>query len=165
MRAVIVAIVLVLGYLAADAFGISRPSAGQSMPDQGRGHVPAGQKISYNSIPPTSGPHWDSPAPWGAQTAHVDDERIVHNLEHGGVAIAYNGLDQASLQRLTGLASSLPRERFGEVKVVLHPDDRLKQGEIVLTAWARMDRLGALDETEIRKFYDAYVDRGPETVP
>jgi hypothetical protein len=159
--------VLVLGYFAADSFGVFRASAGQVMPDQGRGqgHVATGQKVAYNSTPPTSGPHWDTPASWGVKKEHVEDERIVHNLEHGGVAIAYFLLDQATLERLTGLANSLPREKFGEVKVVVHPDDRLKPGEIVLTAWARMDRLPSFDEERIRRFYDAHVDRGPELVP
>ena len=137
------------------------------MPDLGRGHVPEGTAISYDSIPPTSGSHYASRvAPWGSYTARIEDPVVVHNLEHGGIVIAYKALDEATVQRLEGFLTSFPASRYGNrVKLVIHPDDRLNDGEIVLTAWARMDRLTTLDEARIRSFYVANLDQCCEAVP
>src|SRR5437868_596289 len=44
----------------------------------------------YNSELPSSGSHWATPAPWGVQPTFEADERYVHNLEHGGIWIAYS---------------------------------------------------------------------------
>lgn len=165
LRAAIVAGGVVLLVVIANGLGLLRPSAGVVMPDQGGGHIPEGQSVSYNSIPPTSGSHWLGTASWGAHTERVPDERVVHNLEHGGIAIAYNGIDQAAIDRLKGFLVTFPRSRFGSVKLVIHPDERLRPGEIVLTAWARMDRLDRLDEARIRTFYEAHLERCCEQQP
>lgn len=166
LRAGIAAGLVVLAFLVANGLGLLRPSAGVVMPDLGRGHVPEGQAISYDSIPPTSGSHYlTRVAPWGSYEARIEDPVVVHNLEHGGIAIAYKGLDEATVQLLEGFLRTFPPSRHGNrVKLVIHPDDRLGQGEIVLTAWARMDRLTELDEARIRKFYEAHLDRCCEGV-
>ena len=43
---------------------------------------------SWNSIPPTSGPHYFTPAVFGIYT-ELEIARVVHNLEHGGIYILY----------------------------------------------------------------------------
>src|SRR5687767_14475686 len=56
-------------------------------------HVGGNQRVEYASLPPTSGSHWDLPhAGWGVKDNAQDDERVVHNLEHGGIVINYKGL-------------------------------------------------------------------------
>ncbi len=49
-----------------------------------REHIAQGTSGSgYNSNPPSSGPHWTSPAAKGIyDDAHADQE-FIHNLEHG----------------------------------------------------------------------------------
>ena len=42
--------------------------------EEGSSHPP------YNSDPPTSGPHYPSPADTGFYTAPLEPERVVHNL-------------------------------------------------------------------------------------
>ncbi len=62
----------------------------QTFPAQRRQHVeqlPKGFK--YNSSPPTSGPHHPQAAPFDVYDEPVDQIRLVHNLEHGGVVIQY----------------------------------------------------------------------------
>ena len=44
---------------------------------------------SWNTNPATSGPHYVEPAIWGRYTDPIEQARIVHNLEHGGVFILY----------------------------------------------------------------------------
>lgn len=153
--------------LIANGLGFFRTSAGVVMPGQPSGHVPEGTPITYNSIPPTSGLHYATQvAPWGSYKTRVDDPRVVHDLEHGGIAIAYKGLDETTIQRLEGFLTSFPRSTYGtRVKLVIHPDERLNDGEIVLTAWERMDRLTTLDEARIRSFYVANLDQCCEKVP
>lgn len=48
-----------------------------------------GQKIEWNTFPPTSGPHYGEQAIWGAWDDPLEQTRLVHNLEHGGVYIQY----------------------------------------------------------------------------
>ena len=167
LRVAVVAGLVVGVLLLANAAGLLRPSAGVVMPDLGRGHVPEGSAITYDSVPPTSGSHYAAKvAPWGSYTARIEDPVVVHNLEHGGIAIAYDGIDEATVKQLDGLLTTFPRSRYGNrVKLVIHPDDRLAAGEIVLTAWARMDRLAGYDEARIRAFYEAHLDRCCESVP
>jgi hypothetical protein len=167
LRVALAAGLVLSAVLIANGLGFFRTSAGTVMPGQPSGHVPEGTQISYNSIPPTSGLHYATQvAPWGSYQSRVDDPRIVHNLEHGGIAIAYKGLDEAAVQRLDAFLTSFPPSRYGNrVKLVIHPDERLNDGEIVLTAWERMDRLTTIDEARIRSFYVANLDQCCEKVP
>jgi hypothetical protein len=43
----------------------------------------------YNSDPPTSGPHRQAPALWGIYDSPIEQPRLVHNLEHGGLVVQY----------------------------------------------------------------------------
>lgn len=159
---------LVVGVLfIANGTGLLRSSAGVVTADLGRGHVAEGTAITYDSIPPTSGSHYAAKvAPWGSYTARIEDPIVVHNLEHGGIAVAYDGVDEVTVKQLEGLLTKLPASRYGNrVKLVIHPDDRLSAGQIVLTAWTRIDRLDSYDEGRIRKFYEANLDQCCEKVP
>lgn len=167
LRVALAAGLLLSAVLIANGMGLFRSSAGVTMPGQPSGHVPEGTPISYNSIPPTSGLHYASRvAPWGSYTERIEDAVVVHNLEHGGTAIAYNGLDEAAVDRLESFLTSFPPSRYGNrVKLVIHPDNRLNQGEIVLTSWERMDRLAEIDEARVRNFYTQNLDQCCEKVP
>jgi hypothetical protein len=46
-------------------------------------------KPKYNSFPPSNGPHYFNPAPWGNYADPVPLVVSVHNLEHGGMLIEY----------------------------------------------------------------------------
>ncbi len=174
LRVGLVAVLVLSAVLIANGLGLFRTSAGVVMPDLGRGHVAEGTAIFYDSIPPTSGSHYATQvAPWNSYQSRVDDPRVVHNLEHGGIVIAYKGIDETAIQRLEGFlgkgpfaSAAFPPSRYGSrIKLVIHPDERLNEGEIVLTAWARIDRLTALDEARIRNFYTANLDQCCEAVP
>ena len=68
----------------------SQPKPGQAVPDLGRDHVPDSTPASYNSNPPTSGPHsveWIRP---GIYPDPQPDGKLVHSLEHGYIVISYN---------------------------------------------------------------------------
>lgn len=67
-----------------------KPLVGQKVEDLGRGHVPIGTEVQYNSNPPTSGPHYGEWTRSGIYNEVKDDRNLVHSLEHGYVIISYN---------------------------------------------------------------------------
>jgi len=161
----VVAAVLVLAVVIARALGVGE-SAGRYVPGGGVGdHRPVGQAIAYSSYPPTSGTHSESPTTWGFHTEPVADELALHNLEHGGVVISYNNVSADTLAKLRALLTAYPKDRYGEVKLVIRPYDKIAPGSLVLTAWNWIDELTTYDEARVRAFMDAHLDRCCESVP
>lgn len=50
-------------------------------------HVSEESELDFASFPPSSGTHYGDWAPFGQFDEPVDDGFVVHNLEHGGVAV------------------------------------------------------------------------------
>ncbi|HWQ12006.1 MAG TPA: DUF3105 domain-containing protein [Roseiflexaceae bacterium] len=155
--------------LAAIGFALARtagPNVGERVPDQGQGlHLQNPDDtppVAWNSNPPTSGYHWGGgTAPWGIHSEPIQDTLTVHNIEHGGVIIHYRqGLDQASVDRLTEIARGLLRQNPCVV-MVPRPADQI-DAPVVLTAWNYLLRLQSVDEAAIRAFFNAHIGRGPE---
>ena len=140
---------------------------GDKHPDQGQKHLqPGEQHDPYNSDLPSSGPHNPAPAPWGSKDSELPDETLVHNLEHGGIVIAYKpDLPADDLKQLKGLFAQLPpSSQFNEVKAVLVP----RAGNthpIQLAAWTYTLNLDQFDAAKIKQFYEGHLDKGPELVP
>ena len=164
----IIAVVAVLGILGLQRMGVFEPpppaitppptavaeKIGTKQTVQPGTHVGSGQRVQYASLPPTSGSHWDLPhAGWGVKDSSQDDERVVHNLEHGGVVINYKGLSPDDLANLKTLVRRLTAGEYK--KVLLRPYDRMDNG-IVLTAWAWSHRLASYDEGTIIKFVQGH---------
>ena len=117
-------------------------------------HVGVGTRVEYATRPPTSGSHWDLPhAGWGVKDTSQDDERVVHNLEHGGVAISYKGLSPDDLASLKTLVRRLNGGAYP--KVLLRPYDRMENG-IVATAWNWSYKLERYDESQVTKFVQGH---------
>jgi Protein of unknown function (DUF3105) len=143
--------------------GVFGPCVRQTFPAQGRQHV---QKLSkgfrYNSIPPTSGPHFPTPAIWNLYTQPVEEFRLVHNLEHGGVVVQYgSGVPKATVDKIAAWYSRDPR---GLVVAPL-PSDLEKarpalRTKIALTAWTHLMTCTTFDEGAFDDFLDDY--RGPQ---
>jgi hypothetical protein len=157
------AIVLVAAFFVARSFDIGAPGERIAVAGVGQ-HVPEGQPVQYNSVPPVGGAHWPTPAGWGVSPTQIPDERAVHNLEHGGIVIDYNAISADDLTKLTALLSTYPRDRYGEVKIVVQPYDKIGRG-IALTAWGWREFLPAYDDHAIHSFLDAHMNRCCEAVP
>ena len=85
--------------------------------------------VNYNSFPPSSGPHYAQPAPWGVYPDTIKQTILVHNLEHGGVIVQYGkGVSQGDVQKLQSFYQDDP---YG---VVVAPYDKLGN-KIAATAW------------------------------
>ncbi|MCC5661872.1 DUF3105 domain-containing protein [Nostoc sp. XA010] len=133
---------------------------GIRFPDLGQEHVEVGTSITYNSNPPTSGPHYSYPAAWGIYKHPPADGFLVHNLEHGGVIISYNP-KQIKDQELTQLRQQARSLSYFNGRIILTPRLNLDTS-IALTAWNYLQELDRYNSTAVKVFYDTHIARGPE---
>ncbi len=126
-------------------------------------HIPSTQPLTIVHYPPTFGDHYDTPRPPGVYDNPVPEGYFVHDLEHGAIVVLFRcptGCPD-TVNQLKGLMNSLPKERFGQVKVVASPNDRIDH-PVALLAWDWEQDLDAFDADAVRTFYRAHVDHGPE---
>ncbi len=148
----------------------------QTAPGQGQRHITAPlPKFKYKTFPPTSGPHNPEQPPFGVFGEPVEQYRLLHNLEHGGVVIQYGkDIPQAQVDEL--LAWYRDDDPNG---LVVAPLPRLND-EIVLTAWTGepveqgeeagaqlgyLARCPEFTERGFAAFVREYGFRGPERYP
>ena len=160
---VVAFVALVFGLRAAGVFEPPAPpppplpageTIGTLMEDEGTAHIPVGQTAHYKTEPPTSGEHWSSttppaPAPWGIKDSMLPREITTHNLEHGGIVIAYNNLSPQEVDQLKSLVTSLRRQYN---KIVLEPFPQLTDAKVAITAWRWILKLPGVDQTKLTQF-------------
>lgn len=132
--------------------GASRTQPGQAVSSMGNQHVgpDAVGAIAYNSTPPTSGPHLGQLADWGVHTEPIPNELQVHNLEDGGVMVQYNCDDcREVVDQLAAVVN-----RYDD-HVILAPYPEM-DSRIALTAWGRIDKFDAFDESRVVAFIKAF---------
>ncbi|KKU11348.1 MAG: hypothetical protein UX17_C0081G0006 [Parcubacteria group bacterium GW2011_GWC2_45_7] len=129
---------------------------GTAVSAMGREHIAMGATHPpYNSNPPTSGWHYGQAADWGFYDRELPDEQVIHNLEHGGVWIAYKDIDESTQLKLQELARRYP----GSVIVTHRPGNDAK---IALASWGRLDKLDNFDEGRMVQFIRDNKNRSPE---
>ena len=133
--------------------------------------TPEGTSEEWKTDPPTSGPHNDAPAVWGSYDDPVNQAQLVHNLEHGGVAVQY-GRDVPA-QTVTELEGFVQEHSRG---TVLAPYAQLGS-QISLGAWVTesasepddgtgyLAKCPGFNQAAFEAFFDAYQFRGPERHP
>jgi Protein of unknown function (DUF3105) len=84
--------------------------------------------VTYNSFPPSSGPHYQQPAPWGIYEDPVKQTILVHNLEHGGIVVQYGNVGEQTVKDIQAFYQDDPNG------LVVAPYPRLGK-KIALTAW------------------------------
>jgi hypothetical protein len=129
----------------------------ETYPDQGRKHfASANQPFKYNSFPPTSGTHDPVPAIFNAYEDPINERKLVHNLEHGGIVMQYGSeVPAGTVDKLREFYLSSPNG------MVLAPLPRLGD-KIALTAWTHLSSCSNFDEGAFKTFRDAYRAKGPE---
>jgi hypothetical protein len=99
----------------------------------GRDHQDAGTQITYDTNPPTTGPHWppDQVATAGFYEDPVEPERLVHNMEHGQLVIWYDpGASDEVRDQIEALVEQEPA-----VNIATPWDDMPDGKTYVMTAW------------------------------
>ncbi len=144
-------VVVVLGFFLVRA--IATPAPGEAVRSLGNTHITEGQmgQFTYNTTPPTSGPHLGSLARWGIYSEPVPNELQIHNLEDGGVMVQYNCPDGCD-EMVSQLAEIVNRY---EDHVILAPYPDM-DARIALTAWGRIDKFDDFDADRIVRFIKAY---------
>ena len=172
----IVAAVALVGFGGGKDVGGALEAAGctvQSYPGVSRAHIrdAAARPKSWNSFPPTSGPHYVTPAVYGFYDEPVELARILHGLEHGGIYMLYGPKTPAGTA--DELRTIYDRDPRG---LVVAPLPALGN-EIALGAWTSenpgSDEVGTghlakctqVDKDAFNAFIDAYRGKGPEGTP
>jgi hypothetical protein len=179
--AALVALAAVLGFVLLRGDGAAAfTEAGcavETYPSQGAEHVEdLDEDFEYNSFPPTTGPHHPVTVPWGTYDEPVEQVRLVHNLEHGGIAVQYG--ENVPQEEIDAILDWFRADPNGKVVAPL-PD---LDDEIALATWTAPDRVQAHEAGEDagqgvvarcpafdRRAFDAFKDRygfrGPERFP
>jgi hypothetical protein len=131
---------------------------------------PDGRSPKWNTFPPTSGPHYAVPAVWGAYSEPLQQARVVHNLEHGGIFIQYGkDLPASTVEQLRSFYEKHTRG------TLLAPLPSLGK-QIAVGAWtapenapdngtAHLMKCTAFDEKAFSTFFDQLQFQGPERFP
>ena len=159
-----VAFVAMLGYLIYQQ-SQPPPHPGHDVPIQGHNHIAVGLPHDpYNSEPPSSGPHYATPAQAGFYDQSPVDEYLVHSMEHGYVTIWYNcalytggTCDQLKAQIKDVMGSAGVSAVTGTLKLIAVPRPNQKT-VIALSAWGHIDVPGTYTRQEILDFIRAYRD-------
>ena len=148
--------------------GVARDEAGcakiQTFKQQSRAHIPVGaQHPPYNSNPPTSGPHYASPAgpiDPGFYPDAIEPERVVHNLEHGQIVIWYRpDAPQDVIDDIQRLVEQQPDATVAVPWSKLDP-----RFNFALTAWVHSQSCLRVSQEVVDHFRTLYQGRSPEPV-
>lgn len=121
-------------------------------------HTANTDNVTYNSNPPTSGPHFtDWHKEWKFYETELPTGGLIHNMEHGGVVIFYK--------------PDLPQETKGLLRELTEKNDKMIASanadipaSIALAAWGVYEYFDDFDEIGMEAFYKRNRNRGPENV-
>ena len=131
--------------------------------------IPPG--FEYNSFPPSQGPHHPQALGFDLYPQPVEQLNLVHNLEHGGMAVQYG--DQISTEDIAAIAAWWDADPNG---LVVAPLPALEQN-IALHAWTtetaddydnslgRLAYCTSFDQSAFDAFKRAFRGKGPERIP
>ncbi|UCH26914.1 MAG: DUF3105 domain-containing protein [Trueperaceae bacterium] len=126
---------------------------GESFASQGNTHIQLGDAHPpYNSDPPTSGWHTGDLIAWGSYDYVVPDERVIHNMEDGGVILWYRlGAPEENEDHIEALEEISSRFR----RIVILPREGMPTA-YAFTAWQRLQRFDEINEEGMLAFIDAF---------
>lgn len=144
-------------------------------PAMGAQHVEElAEGFEYNTFPPTSGPHFPAPATWDVYSDPVEQFRLIHNLEHGGLVVQYGeDVPESAVAQIREWYLDDPNG------IIVAPLPALKD-KIALAAWTSPDAApgqeprpgqgvvatcAKFDAGAFDAFKDKYAFRGPERFP
>lgn len=150
--------------------GVGETAAGcdsvQTPEAAGANHVDNGESVAYATSPPTSGDHWIDPAPSGynppSSLGEIPAERIVHNMEHGQVAIWYSpDAPSAVVDDLEGYFDNTS----GAVALLVEPFEGIEAPyNFTITAWGASQSCEEVSEDVLDAFRERFQGKGPENV-
>jgi hypothetical protein len=132
-------------------------------------HVDVGTAVAYNSMPPSSGPHYGAWAEYKTYNETVDDRYLVHNLEHGAVVIwhkcATPGTCGAAVTAIEQVLTSIPSDPTCaapyRLRVVVVPSPTLDV-PVAAAAWGWTYKAQCVDAPSLKTFVQGRLRQGPE---
>jgi hypothetical protein len=133
---------------------------------------PDGTADDWATDPPTAGAHYQTAAVFGAYEEPLEQARVVHNLEHGGVFIQYgSGVPEATVADLNNfynahktatIMAPLPslRNKIALGAWVVRDEEFEEQGPVLGTGY--LATCATFDDDAFDSFFDAFQFRGPE---
>jgi len=129
-------------------------------------------KVDWNTDPPSNGRHYGQTAIFGIYDEQLQQQLVVHNLEHGGVSIQWGPrVPQEEVDALRSWYADADQDGL-----ILAPYRPLAD-QIGLAAWRDTDpgdsdrgqgvlaKCPTFDEGAVEAFLDAYGFQGPEAFP
>lgn len=161
---------------AADALSVEHPDAScfveiQEWPKLDSPHIGFGDSPTYNSNPPSSGPHYPVWAAFKDYTTAVDRRYYVHNMEHGGVVLLYkcdkpegcpDVADAIKIAR-DGITTDPLCDPAVRVRAVITPDPLLDT-PVAAAAWGFTYKAACVDIPTLTAFANAHQAKGPENL-
>lgn len=145
--------------------GVAADAAGcgdvEEFEEQKADHIEIGAAHEpYSSDPPTSGPHYGTPADEGFYSDPLPVEQVVHNLEHGQIVIYYNpAADDETRTQIEGLTEQEPL-----ATVAIPYDGITDPNMIVLAAWGSSQTCEKVSQEVVDDFRAEFQGKGPEQV-
>ena len=137
---------------------------------EGREHDPECFPIPYPYEPPSAGPHYPYPYPWGTYDAAIPWGYAVHDLEHGGVILAYHCANDAdcdpvraefdAITAMYPIDDCTTRAPTAPLFIIV-PDPTLPV-PIAAIAWQTVYEATCLDPPSLEAFVAAHYNMGPE---
>ncbi len=112
-------------------------------------HVPDGGA-------PVGGEHHPCWGRWGVHPTPLAPERLIHNLEHGGIALLYHCPDGCP-EELAWLESFVKQQ-----PLTLLTEYASMTARFAAVAWGARFQSSCFDPQSMVQFYERHVDRGPE---
>ena len=165
-----IALMLIAGLFLPSVGNLGRSTVPADSPDEGPlsgtevpvqpGEIiePGADHAAYSTLPPTSGPRYAEPAPWGVHEAQIDDETIVRSLEVGAVVFNYSLESEAEVADLRQFVEAQPDYPGC---YVVQPYAGVTTGSVTLTAWGWTQEMAGVDRFLMQAFVDDHVNAAP----
>ena len=130
-------------------------------------HVELCSDVSYPTNPPSGGDHWPRWAAYGTYDQPVAHELLVHDLEHGAVALLHDCEGCASVTeaftQVTEAHGADPKclQNGSVARFVIAPDPSLDH-PIALAAWGATYVATCVDVPSLTTFVEEHYAKGPE---
>jgi hypothetical protein len=137
---------------------------------EGQQHVADDEQVEYGTNPPTSGPHYATPAQDGVYEAgnSPQPESWVHTLEHGRIVLQYApGTEPMRVGQLTALFNE-PNQDRPQYHMVLMENTTEMEFAVAAVAWENYVGCPEFNDEiwdAFRAFRDQFTDQAPELVP
>lgn len=106
-------------------------------------------RVQYDMSPPVGGDHHPTWAPCGFHEQPIDNEFVVHSMEHGAVWIAYEP------DTLTADLDVLRAQLDDHSHVIITPYPGI-QTPVVVSAWGLQAAATSVNDPIIAEFVDTY---------